>query len=396
MQLIRGRCAAATVMTNVVDDTTRRQIVSFLDQPAFAEHPVVIMPDCHAGKGSVIGFTMKLGEYVIPNTIGVDIGCGIESYRIGRCDIDYARFDCFVRESVPSGGDVHTGKRQFGARDRGLWESVERVLSILKQGYGGRFAPDSDRVRRSLGTLGGGNHFIEIDEDDSGVKWLVIHSGSRNFGKRVAEYYQQRAADFISEKRIAGVPRDLAYLPRESDAGRDYLDAMRIAQEYAAQNRRLIAAALLGYFEAGGRRAEMDESVLRDVRSVKSIHNYISFEDDVIRKGAISAHAGEELIIPLTMRDGVIVGVGKGNAAWNCSAPHGAGRVLSRTLAKEALDMKDYVREMSGVWSSCVNRHTLDESPMAYKPKEAIIPYLSATMEVHTIMKPVYNFKAVE
>jgi tRNA-splicing ligase RtcB (3'-phosphate/5'-hydroxy nucleic acid ligase) len=395
MQLIRGQSATASVMTDSLDAVTRKQIVLFLDQPSFAEHPIVIMPDCHAGKGSVIGFTMKLGEYVIPNIIGVDIGCGIEAYRIGKCDIDYPRFDRFVRDSVPAGRDVHEKKRAHGGK-AGIWDGVDQVLSWLKQGYAGRFAPDTDRVRRSLGTLGGGNHFIEIDEDDSGGKWLIIHTGSRNFGKQVAEYYQQRAADHIADKGIEGVPRDLAYLPRESRYGREYMEAMRVAQEYAAQNRRMIAAVLLGYFENDGRRAEMGESVLRDVRCVKSVHNYISFSDDIIRKGAISAHAGEELIVPLSMRDGVIIGTGKGNIDWNCSAPHGAGRVLSRTQAKETLDMKDYVREMSGVWSSCVNRHTLDESPMAYKPKSAIIPYLTATMDVQAIMKPVYNFKAAE
>ena len=362
-----------------LDAETRSQLQRIVDYPAFKDAAIVVMPDTHAGKGSVIGFTSPLGETVIPNIVGVDIGCGIDAYRLGRVEPDFDSFDKQLRQNIPFGHDVRNKPhKDIQTRTDPFWETaVQSICDRQKQDY--------YRVLKSIGTLGGGNHFIEIDRAPDGDLWLVIHSGSRNFGLQIATYHQTAAARWLkAEKKTGSFYRDLEYFPIDQ-GGQAYLDDMKTAQEYAARNRRAMARTLIeGFFK-------LDPGSLE---TVSSVHNYINFDDRLIRKGAISAQQGERLIIPLNMRDGTIIGTGKGNPRWNQSAPHGAGRLMSRTQARAKIDLDDFRSTMEGVWSSSVNERTLDEAPMAYKPSEMIIDAISETVDVLFIMKPVYNFKA--
>ena len=368
MFTIEGKFNSAKIMIDSVDQETMSQIYSFLNHPAFADGQIVIMPDTHAGAGAVIGFTMPLNDYIIPNIVGVDIGCGIESYCLGEVDIDFSELDKFVRGNIPSG---------FAIRDKAsnqLFPKIKEKLDLLAKKVG----MDAARAFTSIGTLGGGNHFIEIEIDSTNRKWLTIHTGSRNFGLQIATYHQNKAKAYMKDNSYKG----LEYLHID-EGGAEYLEDMKFAQLYAENNRQVIASKLLNYF-----------SVNNPEETIKSVHNYINFEDNIIRKGAISAYAGQKLVIPLNMRDGVIVGVGKGNPGWNYSAPHGAGRVLSRSQAKKSVDLRDYQKSMKGIWSSCVNLSTIDESPMVYKPMDAILETIGDTIEIIDILKPIYNFKA--
>ncbi|RKY70358.1 MAG: RNA-splicing ligase RtcB [Candidatus Latescibacterota bacterium] len=372
----QGKHNKATVMVDSIDPATVSQIFSFLNHPAFAEGRIVVMPDCHAGKGSCIGFTAPLGGMVIPNVVGVDIGCGMAAVPLPDGDIDFEKFDEVIRRRVPYGFRVH--------------ETPDENLEWLRSEEAEAFLDLSCRVGQkpgwaieSLGTLGGGNHFIEVDEASPGNRWMVVHSGSRNLGLCVAEYHQAIARKNFDG--IGGVPKGLEYL--EGDEAAAYVEDMRLAQQYAEVNRLFILCRVLDDM-FGIPWSSVSGSV------VLCAHNFISPDDGIIRKGAISAHWGEKVVIPLNMRDGIIFGTGKGNEEWNWSAPHGAGRLMSRGKAERTLSVEDFEKEMEGVWTSCVGRSTLDEAPGAYKSSEAILDVIHETVEVDFVAKPVYNFKA--
>ena len=365
------------------------------------------MPDTHAGKGCVIGFTADLGDKVIPNIVGVDIGCGMLTVELGNIDIDLKELDDIINKYVPSGKNVHEG--------RGVRFSRFQELNCYRD------LKNTKRIERSIGTLGGGNHFIEVNIDEEKKLYLVIHSGSRNLGKQVAEHYQNLAIDIcagkeeyyirreqlIEEYKREGkrnlIQQELIKLKKEYDemmpdypkelcflTGKfreKYLNDMNICQEYAVLNRITIANIILGKLLNKG---------VQDFNHFNTTHNYINFKDNIIRKGSISAYEGEKVLIPINMRDGSILAVGKGNPDWNYSAPHGAGRLMSRTKAKESLTLEEYQKSMEGIFTTSVNESTLDEAPMAYKPIEEIMDNIQDTVEVLSVIKPIYNFKAGE
>ena len=390
------------IFTKNIEHEAVEQIGILLKQPAFAECKVRIMPDVHAGKGCVIGFTADLGNKVIPNIVGVDIGCGMLTVELGNIDIDFDKLDQAIRKRVPSGRNVHEGR-------------IARFKK-LQNLYCYRNLKDTRRFERSIGTLGGGNHFIEIDIDDDGNKYLIIHSGSRNLGKQVAEYYQNLAIELmqgkdklyekqnklIAEYKAQGrrkeiqqaikelhknfnpnplnIPKELCFL---HDTYRtEYLVDMVICQEFASLNRMTIAESIL------------DEMKWNCIGGFETIHNYIDLESNIVRKGAISAKDKEKVLIPINMRDGCIIGYGKGNDDWNCSAPHGAGRIMSRSKAKETVSLEEFEKSMDGIYTTSVNESTIDESPMVYKPMDEIVENIKDTVDIYKIIKPVYNFKA--
>lgn len=390
------------IFTDNIDDEAKNQIQKLLDQEAFKDSKIRIMPDVHAGSNCVIGFTGDLGEKVIPNIVGNDIGCGMLCVNLGNVDIDYKKLDEFINMHIPSGKKVNEEKQtEFDLTNLLCYEQLRNV----------------DFIERSIGTLGDGNHFIEIDTDNDNNKYLVIHTGSRNLGAQVAKYYQRLAVilcersfkDYqkMREELIAklkeqqrekeiekelkalseknqyfhkGIPQEYAYL--EGKYREAYLHDMKICQEYAELNRFVIAKKitehmgwpLVDYFE--------------------SVHNYISFEDNIVRKGAISAKKGEKVIIPISMKDGCILGAGKGNIDWNNSAPHGAGRKMSRKKAQESINLESYIDIMKNIYTSSVNENTIDESPFAYKSIQDILDNISPTVEITNLIKPVYNYKA--
>lgn len=392
------------IFTNNIEPQALSQIYTLISQPAFSDCKVRIMPDVHAGAGCVIGFTADLGDKVIPNIVGVDIGCGMLTVNLGQIDIDYAELDSIIHMYIPSGRNVHA--------------AATYPVKTMKQLYCYDALKNKDRIRCSLGTLGGGNHFIEIDEDIKGNKYLVIHSGSRNLGKQVADYYQKVAVDNLygandlvqaqneliaslkaqgREREISGaieelhksykakaidIPKELCYL--EGEDRLNYLHDMKICQEFAVANRAMMADIICRHIQWA------------PVSSFETIHNYIEHDTNIVRKGAISAKYGERVLIPINMRDGCIIGIGKGNEDWNCSAPHGAGRLMSRAKAKENISLEDFEASMEGIYTTAVNRSTLDESPMAYKSMDEILENIGDTVEVERIIKPVYNFKASE
>lgn len=397
------------IFTSNIEQEAIDQIDLLLEQEAFKDSKIRIMPDVHAGKGCVIGFTGDLGDKVIPNIVGVDIGCGMLCVELGDIDINLEELDRIVHEYVPSGMNVHdTIRYHFDFTSLYCWEELKNKDNWLD---------------KSLGTLGGGNHFIEIDIDDENNKYLVIHTGSRNLGKQVAEIYQEKAIKYCSfdeemkqEKREVikrlkeegketeiqsrlieitekykgktKLPKDLCYL--EGDLRDNYLHDMKICQEFAVLNRMTIAKTILCYL---WKRLEVDS---RKWNSFETIHNYISFEDNIVRKGAISARKGEKVLIPMNMRDGCIIGIGKGNDEWNQSAPHGAGRIMSRMKAIEILNLEDYKESMNNIYTTSVNKDTIDEAPMVYKPMQEIIDCIGDTVDIIKIIKPIYNFKASE
>jgi len=376
----KGKYNFANVMLDEVEETTEQQIRGFLNHPAFAHTYIAIMPDCHAGAGAVIGYTAKMNEYIIPNVCGVDIGCGLEAVNLGKVErvshlALFQHLDSFIKKRIPSG----FARR----REPPISKYDQSVVDIIQ--LANKLDLDSCDVLCQLGTLGGGNHFIEIDRDPEDNYWLVIHSGSRNFGLKIATYYQDRAKELMKKMFIEKEEyKNLEFLPLDM-GGNEYIEAMKIAQGFASSNRKLMAKMILeGVFSL-----DMDK-----VEQIESVHNYINFEDNIIRKGAISAQKGERVVIPFNMKDGVSVGVGKGNSAWNYSAPHGAGRILSRKKAKETLTMEEYKSEMEGIYTSCISQDTLDESPMAYKSKDLIINAIAETVDIEFLMKPVYNFKS--
>lgn len=406
------------IYTDNIEASALEQIRRLLAIDVFADKKIRVMPDVHAGAGCVIGFTGNLGDKVIPNIVGVDIGCGMRVVKLGRVgDIDYHAFHEYIRANVPSGKIVREAKFGFAPLSGREMEIYREAKALVGDMHCYRSLKDSGRIHRAIGSLGGGNHFIELDRDEGGNLYLVIHTGSRNLGKQVAEIYQERAvhhltagydefeADIrrtIEEYKAAGcrselqgviaamrrsykaaapqLPPELCYV--EGEARREYLHDMRLCQRWAVLNRRLIALLLLKFF-AG---AVVDDEF-------ESVHNYIG-DDNVIRKGAISATEGERCIIPLNMRDGALLCTGKGNADWNHSAPHGAGRVLSRAEAYRRIEMTDFEASMTGIYSESVNEATRDESPMVYKPAAEIIANIADTVRIDSIIRPIFNFKA--
>lgn len=394
------------IFTKNIEQEAIDQIDELLNQEAFKDSKIRIMPDVHAGKGCVIGFTGDLGDKVIPNIVGVDIGCGMLCVELGDIDLDLERLDKIIRQYVPSGFEVHDERKTRFDKLQDL-----KCYRELK---------DTKRLERSIGTLGGGNHFIEVDIDEDNNKYLVIHTGSRNLGKQVAEYYQELAnqlcnynigdykekqKQLIEEYKEQGrkqeiqsalenlkneykinhnkIPKDLAYL--EGQYREDYLHDMKICQEFACLNRKIIAIEIM---------KQLNCALSFPGNNFETIHNYISFEDNIVRKGAISARKGEKVLIPMNMRDGCIIGIGKGNDDWNQSAPHGAGRIMSRMKAKEIFNLDEYKESMNGIYTTSVNEETIDEAPFVYKPMEEIIDCIGDTVDIIKIIKPIYNFKA--
>ncbi|MFW5799446.1 MAG: RtcB family protein [Spirochaetota bacterium] len=387
---INGKYSDAVIFNDNIEKDAMTQVIKTASHPATEGSKIRIMPDVHTGAGICIGFTAKLTDKVVPNWIGVDIGCGVTSYKLGDKDINFDKLDTFIRNAIPSSMNVR--KHSYSKTDEVIDKLYQKKLithnhkSFNKnlKAICSKINEKHNRAENSLGTLGGGNHFIEIDKDNEGMYWLTIHSGSRHFGLSVAQYHQNKAKRFVKEQNYKGISADSAFLTMNS-GGDEYLTDMKFAQEYARINRRIMAQAIIeGVFDLN----------LWNLEEVESVHNYIDFRDNIIRKGAISAYKGEKLIIPLNMRDGIIVGLGKSNDMWNFSAPHGSGRVYSRRQAKKVLSIEEFKKEMKGIWSSSISYHTLDESPMAYKNTKEIIDYIKETVDIKTHMKPVYNFKA--
>lgn len=401
------------IFTNNIEDEAVKQIDELLEQEPFKDCKVRIMPDVHAGKGCVIGFTADLGNKVIPNIVGVDIGCGMLCVELGNMALDFEKLDKIIIENIPSGRNIREQKLID-------FEKINELYCL-------RELKESNKFNKAIGTLGGGNHFVEIDVDDENNKYLVIHTGSRNLGKQVADYYQNLAVELCSgkeemykkkEKIIKtykeqgkkseiqealkelekeyknnkpNLPKDLCYLENRY---RDmYLHDMKICQEYASLNRLHIAKEILmNYFQLTYV-PEIDYPPIMNNR-FETIHNYISFEDNIVRKGAISAKKGEKVLIPINMRDGSIIAVGKGNKDWNQSAPHGAGRIMSRIKAKETFTLDEFEKSMKGIYTTSVSVETIDEAPFVYKPMQEIIDNIQDTVEIKKIIKPIYNFKA--
>ena len=361
---IEGKVNTAVCFASVVEDCAIQQIKRMCDYEFTAGSQIRIMPDVHAGKGCTIGTTMTVHDKVVPNIVGVDIGCGMYTINLGKVEIDLERLD-EAAHFIPSGMSV--------------WDREQEKFDLEALHCYGKLK-NPDRLRKSLGTLGGGNHFIEVDSSRDGTKYLVIHSGSRNLGKQVAELYQKTAIE--QHKGVSDIPEDLSYLYGETL--QDYLHDLELCQHFAKRNREMMAKII---FRKSG---------LRGTDAFHTIHNYIDLGEMILRKGAIAAHAGERVLIPINMRDGSILALGKGNSEWNYSAPHGAGRVMSRTKAQNELSMEEYRESMKGIYSSSINQATLDEAPMAYKSLEDILNVLEDTVEIIEVLKPIYNFKASE
>ncbi len=360
---IQGKFNTAIVYTDAIEPSAKGQIEALCNQQFTECSRIRIMPDVHAGKGATIGTTMTLTDKAVPNLVGVDIGCGMLCIKLKDKRIDFPRLDKVIREHIPAGMNIRSKAHRF-AQDAGIGD-----LACAKH-------VQQDRAALSIGTLGGGNHFIEIDMDDEGGLYLIIHSGSRHLGVEVASYYQKIAG----ETKPANVPFELAYV--EGQAYQDYLHDMKLCAEYAVLNRQAIADEI------------MKAMKLKTENEFTTIHNYIDVENSILRKGSVSAQKGERLLIPLNMRDGSLICTGKGNAEWNFSAPHGAGRLLSRTQAKESITLSAFKESMKGVFSTSITKGTIDESPQAYKPTQEIIAAIGDTVTINAVIKPVYNFKA--
>ena len=397
---IEGTYATAKCYATNIEQSAIEQIRQLCSQEVAQGSKVAIMPDAHAGAGCVVGCTMTVTDKVIPNVVGVDIGCGMYTVNVGTDRIDFDRLDVACH-SIPSGRNVWKLQQEsFDLELLCCYDALRRT----------------QRIESSIGTLGGGNHFIEVDVTAKGTKYLVIHSGSRNLGTQVAEHYQRlaieanggkalyrkRKSELVAEYRAAGrddeiqsalrqleslkakgsIPPELCYV--EGQLFEDYLHDVALFQDFARLNREVMAAKIC---ELAG---------LSQGKSFHTVHNYIDTDELVLRKGAIAAHAGECVLIPLNMRDGSVVAVGRGNSEWNNSAPHGAGRVMSRREARDTLSLRDYERSMQHVYTSTACAETLDEAPMAYKAASDILGPIGDAVKVIEVMKPLYNFKATE
>ena len=394
---LQGKYATAKVFTDVVDEASISQVISLLNQPYVDGSRVRMMPDIHAGAGCTIGTTMTISDKICPNLVGVDIGCGMETIRIKESHIEPQKLDKVIRAGIPSGFNIRSKAHRF-AKNIDLSE-----LCCAKK-------MDINRAYNSIGTLGGGNHFIEANKDDDGNIYVVVHSGSRHLGLEIANYYQQEAYNALtsySKEEIDGivdmlkasgrareiqgalkalkskrspVPKHLAYV--EGTLFDQYLHDMKIAQRFAELNRQA-----------------MMDTIVKDMgfhveEQFTTIHNYIDIDNMILRKGSVSAQAGERLLIPINMRDGSLLCTGKGNEDWNFSAPHGAGRLMSRSAAKETFTVSEFKKQMEGIYTTSVGRSTLDECPMAYKGMEDIVGNIELTVNVDAVIKPIYNFKA--
>jgi len=406
MQEVKGKYNTAKVFTDVVDEKSLQQIKTLCDQEFTSGARIRLMPDVHAGAGCTIGTTMTIKDKIVPNLVGVDIGCGMETLMIHKDSeaaqkFDPAQLDMIIRKNIPCGFDIRKFEHQYVAEVE--WDNIKGIYN-------------KHRAQLSLGTLGGGNHFIEADKDEEGNLYIVVHSGSRHAGLEIAEYYQEMAwrqlngktkADLeamISQLKAEGreteieakrvemnaqiktqIPKDLAYV--SGYLFDDYINDMRIMQHFAMLNRKAMINSI-----SIGLHLKKEEIV----DQFTTIHNYIDTENMILRKGAVSAQKGEKLLIPINMRDGSLICLGKGNEDWNCSAPHGAGRVMSRMKAKKELSMEEFKAEMSGIYSTTVTKETLDEAPMAYKTMDDIVANIGPTADILNVIKPIYNFKAAE
>lgn len=397
---IKGKYNTAKIFTDVVDSESISQVMNLLNQEFVAGSRIRMMPDIHAGSGCTIGSTMTITDKIVPNLVGVDIGCGMYVVKLDldKEDVDFEKLDRVIREYVPSDFNIRKNMHKYCNNTR-IGELD--CLSII----------DTTRTALSIGTLGGGNHFIELDKDNDGYLYLVIHSGSRHLGVEVAKFYQEQAYNSLRyyweknrdllikslkangrEKEIStelakhefNVSKDMAYL--KGHLFYSYLHDMEIIQEYAKWNRLAMADEIIEKMDWGWKRME----------EFTTIHNYIDTENMILRKGAVSAMKGEKLLIPINMRDGSLICVGKGNPDWNYSAPHGAGRLMSRSKAKETYTVDEYAAEMAGIYTTSVSRKTLDECPMAYKNMEDIVNNIGDTVDILKVIKPIYNFKAGE
>jgi RNA-splicing ligase RtcB len=365
---LQGKYSTAKIFTDTAEQSAITQIEHLLNQEFVSGSKIRIMPDVHAGMGCTIGTTMTITDKIVPNLVGVDIGCGMETVLLKEKRVDLVQLDKAIHQNIPSGFDIRSTPHHFND------EIDLTALRCAKH-------VDLNRAVLSIGTLGGGNHFIELGQDDDGQLYLIVHSGSRNLGKQVCDHYQNAAADKLGRKG-KGADRALAYL--EGSPFDDYLHDMAIVQHYADLNRKAIVNVL-------EKRVK-----LKIIEQFTTVHNYIDLDTMILRKGAISAQNGERVLIPMNMRDGSLICIGKGNEDWNCSAPHGAGRIMSRSAAKESITLTQYEKAMKGIYSSTVSRKTIDEAPFAYKPMEEIIANIGDTAEIVKTIKPSYNFKAAE
>lgn len=397
---IRGKYNQAKIFTDVVDSASIAQVQELCNQEFTAQSRIRLMPDIHAGKGCTIGTTMTIADKVVPNLVGVDIGCGMETVRIRESRLELEKLDKLIYSRIPSGFSIR--------------EKAHRYLDKidLSQLYCAGHV-DLLRAEKSIGTLGGGNHFIEVDKDDEGNLYIVVHSGSRHLGVEVASYYQDQGYRVLNrtdeasvkafveqlkaqgrEKEISmelkklkntkrtSVPRELAYV--QGELFEQYIHDMKLVQQFAMLNRQAMMDEILK-----GMKLHVEEQFT-------TIHNYIDTDHMILRKGAVSAQAGEQLLIPINMRDGSLICVGKGNADWNFSAPHGAGRLMSRAQAKQSFTVSEFKKQMAQIYTTSVNKTTLDECPMAYKGMDAILDNIGPTAQVVKIIRPIYNFKAGE
>lgn len=395
---LQGKYNKAKVFTDVVDEASISQVILLLNQEFVSDSKIRLMPDIHAGAGCTVGTTMTVTDKIVPNLVGVDIGCGMETIRVKEKHIELQKLDKLIYEKIPSGFNVrektHRYYKKINLEDLYCYQYI-----------------DPRRAEKSMGTLGGGNHFIEVNKDSEGNIYVVVHSGSRHLGLEVANYYQEEGYKALNgaaqkdsnalvsdlkskgrkreiQKSIAAlknvkrtnIPKQLAYVSGE--LFERYIHDMRIVQKYAEWNRQ----------------AMMDEMIkgmkLHVMEQFTTIHNYIDTDAMILRKGSVSAKLGEKILIPINMRDGSLICVGKGNDDWNQSAPHGAGRLMSRSAAKESFTVSEFKKQMSGIYTTSVNKDTLDECPMAYKGMEDIVGNIGETVDIVQVIKPIYNFKA--
>lgn len=373
MKIIEGQFNTARVFTDLIEDAAIEQIKTLCDLEYTKGSKIRIMPDVHVGAGCSIGTTMTIRDKVVPNLVGVDIGCGMETVQIKNSHLELRKLDKLIYEKIPSAFNIRKTAHKYN-------DQID--LSKLKCNKEGKNKINIARAILSLGTLGGGNHFIEASKDEDGSIYIVIHSGSRHLGLQVANFYQDQAYKALNEEIKRQIPKSLAYVSEK--LMEDYIHDMKIVQEFARLNRK----------------AMMDEIIkgmkLKVVEEFTTIHNYIDIENMILRKGAVSAQKGEKLLVPINMRDGSLICIGKGNPDWNYSAPHGAGRLMSRNQAKSSFTLSDFKKEMDGIYTTSVNNETLDECPMAYKGMDDIINNIGDTAEIIKIIKPIYNFKAGE
>ena len=400
MKEVIGKYNTAKIFTDVVDEKSIEQVKLLCDQPFVEGSKIRMMPDIHAGAGCTIGTTMTITDKVVPNLVGVDIGCGMYTVQLRENEIDLEKLDKVIREHIPNGFNIRNVEHEYTK-----YVDFKRLRC--------RKSVDIDRAKLSIGTLGGGNHFIEVDRDDEGNLYLVIHSGSRHLGVEVCNYYQENAVDLIKARRekfrreliddlrwqgrtseissqlealktspLFNFPKDLCYVSGYLFG--DYIHDMRIVQRYASENRKAMATDILQHMG------------LNRARCFETVHNYIDTENMILRKGAVRALNGDLLLIPINMRDGSLICVGKGNPDWNYSAPHGAGRLFGRMAAKKNFSVEEFAKSMEGIYTTSVNEDTLDECPMAYKSMDDIVNNIGDTVDILKVIKPIYNFKAGE